>query len=289
MGWGARAGAIGVCLQAGCSLLVDTSGLSGGPSRPDVTEAGARSEPSVVSDAGGSVGDGEGATPDGAASSRYVAAVLADGPIMYWRLGDRTGAGVAEPVRGPAAAYSATGVHCGGAGAIAGDPDTACSFDGAAGRLNLATTLPTNAVSLELWARPRTVDGQVRFLASYSSAATQGDGLQLYFRDQFTIFSRTSGNATAYANTTAGPSVGSFQHFVATFDDATVRLYIDGVERASGTGAGTIAVDNGALAFADSAVSQFFKFDGDLDEIAVYDKALPAARVSAHFAVGIGR
>lgn len=286
MTWQARVGVVSACSLVGCSLLIDTSDLSGGALQvPDSGEGGV----STSTDAS-SLHDADGADLDGAGSSRYAAAVLADDPIMYWRLDDGAArSSNATALRGSPATYAAEGVQCGGAGAIAGDVGTSCSFDQSTGRLALAAGLPANAVSLEVWARPRAVDATVRFVASYSSPVTQADGLQLYFRDEFTIFSRTAGGETAYAGISSGPSAGTYHHFVGTFDGALVRLYMDGSERASASASGALSVSNGMLAFADSAVSQFYKLDGDLDEIAVYDKALPAARVLAHFEIGTGR
>ena len=77
---------------------------------------------------------------------------------------------------------------------------------------------------------------------------------------------------------------GVFVHVVATYDGAQMRVYVNGRE----TGAG--ATDNTAMpattvnAFIGSAGIGTNYFKGDIDEVAVYDKALSAVQIAAHYA-----
>src|SRR5688572_13266587 len=78
--WAARLLATTACITS-CTLLVDADGLSGGR----------------AADAGASLPDSAPAAPDAHAESdappgpTYSEAVLADGPLAYWRLGERGG------------------------------------------------------------------------------------------------------------------------------------------------------------------------------------------------------
>src|SRR5205807_1053599 len=61
----------------------------------------------------------------------YSQTILADGPSIYWRLGEASGSTAADTSgHGNTGAYSASGVTYGVAGAPLGDSDTAVSLSG---------------------------------------------------------------------------------------------------------------------------------------------------------------
>src|SRR4051812_25995064 len=61
----------------------------------------------------------------------YTAEVMADHPVVYLRLGETTGSVAHDAVGHHDGTYGPQAV-LGGDGAIAGDPDTAVTFDGTA-------------------------------------------------------------------------------------------------------------------------------------------------------------
>lgn len=67
-----------------------------------------------------------------------------------------------------------------------------------------------------------------------------------------------------------------FSHVVVTFDGALPRLYVDGVLKKVGTKSADLATSSAIFRWGDGWI-------GALDELAIYDKALDAARVKAHF------
>ena len=85
--------------------------------------------------------------------------------------------------------------------------------------------------------------------------------------------------------TVADLSDGRLHQLVATFDSATSTkaMYIDGVLVGSVNNAGNITSGGGAAAFIGSSNGGGEPFDGTLDEVAIYDRALSAAEVSEHF------
>ena len=92
----------------------------------------------------------------------YAQAVLADDPVAYWRL-DETRGQVARDFSGHGndATYIG-GVHAGTAGAIAGDPDTAATFDGATGYLDGSDRFAfagSEPFSVEAWVRSASMQG----------------------------------------------------------------------------------------------------------------------------------
>ena len=83
---------------------------------------------------------------------------------------------------------------------------------------------------------------------------------------------------------------GNWHHLAGTYDGATVRLYVDGVEQASGNPAALSAID---YALADNRTFRIggyvsacnsFHFNGDLDEVQLFSQALSADAIQAIYA-----
>jgi hypothetical protein len=83
--------------------------------------------------------------------------------------------------------------------------------------------------------------------------------------------------------TAATMNDAAFHLFAFSREGATLRLYVDGVLSASGTTAGTSVISNAADLIAGKSACTGFdgttSFDGDLDEIKIYDRALTACEV----------
>lgn len=79
---------------------------------------------------------------------------------------------------------------------------------------------------------------------------------------------------------------GQWHMLAGTFDGTTVRLYLDGEQVGTGTPAGTAAIDYGAGG-GNFGIDGFWSsgceggsFDGDIDELRVYDRALTATEIA---------
>jgi hypothetical protein len=92
---------------------------------------------------------------------------------------------------------------------------------------------------------------------------------------------------TGYGPTTRVDD-GAWHHVVVVFDrDAATIVYVDGVA-ATTAGAMTGSVSNtSSFLVGKSGNASFGYFAGDLDEVAIYPSALPAARVTAHRSRGL--
>jgi hypothetical protein len=83
------------------------------------------------------------------------------------------------------------------------------------------------------------------------------------------------------------PSVGTTFHVVGVFDGADAILYLDGTEVAR-TALGTATTNTNTLpitlgADSDPTNPRDHIFDGTIDEVAIYDSALPGPQILAHF------
>jgi hypothetical protein len=76
---------------------------------------------------------------------------------------------------------------------------------------------------------------------------------------------------------------GVWTYFVATFDGTMLNFYVNGAS-AVGSAMGTsMSTSASHLVFAADVGGPGSHYEGDLDEVAIYDKALDATRVLAHW------
>ena len=80
----------------------------------------------------------------------------------------------------------------------------------------------------------------------------------------------------------------TWTHLAATYDGSVQRLYINGVQVASRNQTGPIAVSNGAVRIGGNAVWGEF-FQGRIDEVRIYNRALSAAEIQQDMATRVGQ
>lgn len=239
----------------------------------------------------GGVPDGGGSEGGAGAKSPYAAAVLEDAPILYYRLGEGTTAGpVVDLSVAPRNATVKGKVKAGVPSAIVNDPDTAFHFDGTTGAVFLPdgpTFAGTMPYTVEAWVQPTSFVGGRVFAAC--QAAPNG-GWAIYFdNDAKPHFERQT---TLGTDGITGPAVTGtgFTHLVGTFDGTTQRLYVDGV---FATAAPSTQVNPGSFGVpfvigANGATAEINQFEGDIDEVAIYDHVLSEQRIRLHHMIGSG-
>ncbi len=137
-----------------------------------------------------------------------------------------------------------------------------------------------NQLTLAAWIQPANSGTQY-----VVKKATQGgvDGYELSLASSGKIFTRlnqsTSGNGIRIDSTSDYPTDGStWMHVAATYDGATLRLYVNGVEESSLSTSIPIATNTlplgiGAQSDGDSSL------EGNLDEVRVYNRALSVTEI----------
>jgi YD repeat-containing protein len=227
--------------------------------------------------------------------STYSSEVLATTGLRdYWRLGEKTGSSFADPV-GNHPALAQGGFSLGAAGAIEGDLDTAAGFDGATGAASAPLDLSgTSQLTLEFWLNwaAYASDDDLAFEFTPNFNLNNGGFLidpnagELGGKFGVGIGSGESRNNAYFAR----PSAGAWHHYAIVFNTGApaaqqITPYVDGKavpfeKLNSGTGAGNFA--NSTLYFMSRAGSALFG-KGSLDEVSLYNRALGAAEISAHY------
>jgi Concanavalin A-like lectin/glucanases superfamily len=216
------------------------------------------------------------------APASYEARVIADHPVSYWRLGEGSGTIAGDITVANPGTYN--GPPALGAASLIGTDltDSAVGFDGAGDdvRVGQSGSLDiTGPVTVEAFIKPTSLPaaGSVRsIVAKTGSYALVLNGPTV----EFTLVQLgVSRRLQAPAGTIAA---GGAYAVVGTYDGATQRLYVNGrlVASAALTGATDVTINGVRIASWDGT-QQFFA--GTIDEAAIYNKALSATQVAAHF------
>jgi hypothetical protein len=190
---------------------------------------------------------------------------------------DGSGRGNAGNVLGPT--WTATGRFGG-----------ALTFDGANDRVDLPAlgTFYQHGFTLEAWVKKAGVKRDVAAVGGWSGATLGGPMLWVDSLTGHWTGTLAKG-AASYLNSGYAAVAGAWQHVAVTYDGASTvaRFYLDGVEVASrGHDQDAMGATNlwRIGAYGDKPVGYF---DGALDEIRIYRRALTAAEVAADMATSV--
>jgi hypothetical protein len=247
-----------------------------------------------VGDCDGGASDGSGgnggAGPEtgsgaetGSGSSAYRAAVLADSPIGYWRLGDAPGSDSChdESGHGHDGTLSKGGVTLGAAGALSNDADTAAQFDGT-GSIDVGGTFTFSGntpFSWEVWIKATVLDSAYCPFFSSMTFDNNGDPVDGTYMVSYSVqgdtfgFERYNGGNATIALDTPSLKVNVWAYIVATSDGV---VYVNGSQVISGTNMGNVPTYTADVIFGTRLM-------GELDEIAIYDHPLSATAVTNHW------
>lgn len=232
---------------------------------------------------------------DGA--SDYSRAVAAAKPQAYWRLGEIDGTEAADAIGKHAASYepgvafylpgpAAPGLDAGVRG------NRAAHFAG--GRVK-ATVAPGKAYSVELWlwnGLPNDARAVTGYFFSRGPDAVKncpGDHLGIggtykpEWAGRLLLFNGNERDEALVGRTVL--AIKTWQHVVLTRDGGKVAVYLNGNKQPEFAGelAATIPADCRDL-FLGGRSDGLFGLEGKLDEVALFDRALSADEVAAHFA-----
>jgi hypothetical protein len=221
------------------------------------------------------------------ASTAYDQIVNADGPQAYWRLGEPVNTATSVDASGQSNNGTFSGMTLGQAGAFAGN--TAASTSSSTGRMagEKGYSMPQQ-FTVEAWFKQSFLRGGriIGFGNSKTGNSATLDRM-LYLRSNGTVSFGINDGSQKVINSSSNKNNGSWHHAVGTYDNGTMKLYVDGVL------AGTQAIGPASLYYGWWRVGydNTNNWSGGgatqtglvVDEAAVYPYALSPAQIQAHF------
>lgn len=224
-------------------------------------------------------------------TNSYVNAVVADGPISYWRLGETNGTLAQDGVGGNVGTYA--NVTLNQPGYSLTDPDPAIGLPAGAGRsyvqvtnftpFTFGATLP---FTLEAWVNFTNVTGVQRIFSTFSgSAPSWGYAFGINGANGLRFTTSTHQDADQALSTALTP--GLWYHLVCTCDAFSYHFYVNGVE----VGTGTPIVNGGntgvsvplQLGSNPSTYPAAEQVNGRIDEVAIYSYQMSSGQIANHF------
>jgi hypothetical protein len=224
----------------------------------------------------------------------YAEIVLTDKPVGYWRLGEQPGSSQAlGEINGLHGQYVGS-VALGQSGAITADEDTSTRFapNGQPKQVNLGNPAElqiTGLITMEAWIKPENIQGGIRNILAKGWVPTQ----EIAFKFENGAYVVGPWNGTSAARGTSAPippeDLNNWVHLVGLYDGTHWRLYRNGVEfAASESSLGAIEVNADWTIGARSGGNERL-FEGSIDEVAIYDRALAADEIADHYRFGSRR
>ena len=244
----------------------------------------------VTNSAGGVVSAGAALTLVTPAAGTYEAAVLASGPIAYWRLNEKSGNTAYDYQGGYDGLY--TNVTLAQPGYSPLDTDTSAGFDPTQPSGVIVTnsapfnfTGLTPSFSFEIWANFNDLTGVERL---FSNGLPGGYGLGFGVNTatglRFTTFGVQDFNLTLPTPL----QTGTWYHIAGVSEGGNFYFYIDGQPVGTIAYAGAAKPSTAPFQLGYNAVGATYEaVNGDLAEAAFYDQALTADQILEHYSAGL--
>lgn len=196
-------------------------------------------------------------------------------PISRWTFDEGSG-NTAADIQG-----SRTGTLTNGASWASGRFGAAVLLDGTNDYVALPTfSVSGSALTIAAWVRTNSFGtGEQRFISktggstTYWSLGTNGTSL---------LFRLRAGGSNRTLTSPAILQANSWYHAVATYDGSTMRLYLNGAQVAATGKSGSLSTGGtSAVAIGRNPGSASQYFNGAIDDVRMYSRALTAAEVSA--------
>lgn len=225
----------------------------------------------------------------------YPGMVMGDVPWSYWRLGESFGATTAADTFAGLNGTYVGFVGLGMPGVLA--DDTAADFQNSGWNAAAEPTTyvevphsaalnPETAFSVEFWAKPYSIPTDL--FSPLSSLDTTANRSGYLFYMSGTAWEFRLGNTNGYIATVSGgtPSL-DWQHVVGVFDGTVAYMYVNGVRYGPITPTGYYT-PNPTAPFRIGGPTGFTRaWYGQVDEVAVYQKALSSTEVVNHYQMAI--
>ncbi len=222
----------------------------------------------------------------------YRSLILSHGPVSYWRLGETSGTTAADEMGANNGSY-VNGVTLNQNGPLIEDTNPAASFDGWNDYVGLGTmSVSGSALTMLGWFRADDFDNpNAPILAKGNGTSISniwwGLGSVSSYGQRLAAVLKTS-STTQIATSSTTITAGQWIFVAGVYNGSTLKVYQNGVEVGSVALTGTVSTSGSVGVRIGSNPSNVDFFDGTIDEVAIFNKALTAAQLLEIYKVGRG-
>ncbi|MEI7620398.1 MAG: LamG-like jellyroll fold domain-containing protein [Candidatus Falkowbacteria bacterium] len=171
---------------------------------------------------------------------------------------------------------------------VSGKYSSSLGFNGTSSTITISNSPSlsvVNNLTYEAWVMPGA------FVTSQILQKGSWDGSNLY-EDLYSGWRATlnlqSGSGASIGWSSGRPIIGAWYHLAMTYDGSMFRLYVNGSEASSTPMTGAIKVNNRLVCIGSDCGLQKF-FNGRIDEVAIYNRALSSAEILDRYNRGTKR
>lgn len=156
----------------------------------------------------------------------------------------------------------------------------ALSFDGGSSYVDLPVSVALPALTVSVWFNAASLTGGNPRLLANAHTDSDATGFQLMFNGGGSsgFFDVGNGSDEGQAAWNEQLQTGVWYNYVGTYDGTTVRAYLNGVKVGSAPFSGSIA-PSGDVSVGDNIAYGGDHFDGAIDDVRIYDRALSPQEV----------
>jgi len=225
------------------------------------------------------------------AAISYATRVLSDAPIRYYRFDEVSGTTAYDSSSNMGHGAYVGSPALGQPGALAGSSNGSVFLDGSDDEVSVpdaADLRLTGDMTVEMWYQKDVERGDWVRVAGKGNPTHRNYGVWDWKgndgRVKFQQFN--NGGSVLENDSVSSIPVDQWAHVVATVEGNTTRLYIDGQLDSTATRSGPPSTSNDPLRIGYAGLHD--RFQGYVDEVAVYDAALSAGQVKAHHNTALG-
>ena len=171
-------------------------------------------------------------------------------------------------------------------GFVAGQQDGGAQFDGTDDCVTVPNSqaLSPAQITIAVWARHASMNNVSLIARSHLTGSSNSWQLEtdlLEMNPLAMTFTAYDGNQNSYTTTPQGTVLlDVWQHIAASYDGDIVRVYLDGVEQASSPHNALMYDDKPVKIGCDDNDGEAIFFQGTLDEVQIYNRALTGEEVA---------
>ena len=214
----------------------------------------------------------------------YREQVLADGAVLYLRLDETSGTTVTSQVGGHTGTIGG-GVTLNQPGALA-DGNAAMVFNVASGEISIGSAHNIVAdLTLEAWVK-KAVAGTYAQICSCGQTIAVNIPYEWNINPDNTVaLVQANGTTRQVMNSTGTITTNVYCHVVVTRAGSAVSFFIDGIQAGTATATVTPTAIGAVAWIARRNGDTNYRWNGALDEVAIYPTALTPAQIANHYAL----